>query len=425
MALGLGLCLGGEAVAQNTRPRLKLATPTTTVSKNKQHDTRKATGGTAKHPTREKTTTEERLRERMYDNVVPPGTTSTTGELSPQQDLDRPPAQRSGEEPGLVVLGSEDLDGITAYAVNDARLLLDSLTPEQRRLVHVIPAGEIGNPHDLVLVDDAARVQISIHSSRGGHVYTDGYSHNSRDWYGPDYRPVYVGGYYYTPRFYWGWDHASWWGFPRGGGAYYPPVSYSGDRWYVRTYPSRRWGWPGYSGSQWYWGPIDGQPSAAYQAPATDSSAGEPAPVQLSGVELGMALLRAGDLARAIAELRDHLDADPEDYHAMRVLGAALIENRETGDGFAMIRLAYGSDPALGGERLDGRLFASAKRLRDAVRIAVKAAHREPSSSAWLAVVVLMQAEGRDDVALKMLERAKDNYLSEEIARALEAGLTR
>ncbi len=422
MALGLVLGAASAAEAQNTRPRLKLATPKTTVGKNKQQDTRKAVGGTAKQPTRDKVTTNERLRDRMYDNVVAPGTTNSTDPLSGQQDLDQPPVFDSSGEPGLVVLGSEDLNGITAYAVNDAQLLVDSLTPEQRRLIHVIPAGQIGNPHDLVLVDDAAGFHVTVYDHRGG-SWHDGVYYRSRDWYGPEYRPVYVGGYYYTPRLYWGWDHASWWGFPRGGGRYYPPVTYSGDRWYVRTYPSRYWGWPTYYSYDWYWGPIDGQPSSAYYPQTEPGSPGAAPTVELTGVELGMALLEAGVLEGAISELRAHLAEDPEDYAAMRVLGAALIENREARDGFAMIRMAYGSDPTLAETRLDGRLFASVSRLRDVVRDAVRAAHREPSSSAWLSVAVLMQAEGRDPVALKMIQRAKDHYLSEEIALAMEAAL--
>ncbi|MEZ6241650.1 MAG: hypothetical protein R3B57_01255 [Phycisphaerales bacterium] len=420
LALGLALGVGGEASAQNTHQRLKLATPKTTVGKNKQTDKRQAVGGTASQPTREKTTTDERLRDRMYDNVVAPGTTNSTEPLTPAQDQDQPPPERATEGETLQILGSEHLKGVTAYSVNDADLLLDSLTPEQRRFVRVIPAGQIGNPHDIVLVDDAAQFNVTIHTTH----WHGGY-HNDPYWYGSEYRPVYVGGYYYTPRFYWAWDHASWWGFPSGGGYYYPPVTYSGDRWYVRTYPGRYWGWPYYYWYDRYWGPIDGIPSSAYNPPSQPGSPGEQATVELTGVELGMALLRAGDLERAILALRGHLAEDAEDYSAMRVLGATLLENREYSDGFAMIRLAYGSNPSLADEPMDAALFETAWRLRELVRDSVRAAYREPSSSAWLAVAMLMQAEGRDDVALKMVKKARDNYLSEDIALAMEGALTR
>ena len=96
---------------------------------------------------------------------------------------------------------------------------------------------------------------------------------------------------------------------------------------------------------------------------------------------------------------------------------------KDVSEGIATIRLAYGLDPALAGVPIDRSLFGSGLRLRQMVRKVVRVANDENSSSAWLAVVVFMQAEGRDAVALKNLAKAEREYLSEDIARALRREL--
>lgn len=354
-------------------------------------------------------TTDPRLRDRLYNNVRHPGGTYSSQPLSPEQDLDRAPEASTEHGETFKILGSEDFDGFTAYAVNDADLLIEGLTEEQRRLVRVIYAGEFGNPYDLILVDD--RVGVDVHVYAGG------------AWYGAG-RPYAESGYVYPyvsgSRFYGWWGvyplgypsaHAARWGFPYGYGLYYPDWYWVSPNGYF------------YDGYRRYWGPIDSSYSPAYRSGQAGEAEAAEVEIELTAIELARALLSAGRLEEAIASYREHLRAFPEDSVAMRELGAALIERGQVGDGFAMIRMAYGIDPGLAGDPLDGRLFGSAARLREVVRKAVRAANKEETSSGWLAVAVLMQAEGRDRVALKNLAKAERQYLSEDIARAMRRSL--
>jgi len=386
---------------------------TTTPGRTGGPATRSATGAGRAQPA----TTNPRLRDRLYNNVRHPGGTYSTQPLSPEQDLDRPLPQtgESATDEAFLILGSEDFDGFTAYAVNDADLFLSGLTDAQRALIRVVRAGEFGNPYDLILVDDSVGVDI--------YVFVEGYGGHGIG-AGEHY---YEGGgpYYTSDRFYgywgvypWGYPsaHAARWGFAYGYGFGYGGSGYSPHRYY--SYP---YGYS-YDGYPRYWGPIDSSYSAGYQSPQ-QVSPGEEIVVELTALELAQVLLSAGYVEEAIESYRAHLQEDPEDTIAMRVLGAAFIEKGEIGDGFALVRLAYGTDPALAIEPMDATLFGSAKRLREVVRKAVRAANKEDSASAWLSVTMLMQAEGRDRVALKNLAKAEREYLSEDIARALRQRL--
>ncbi len=358
----------------------------------------------AEHVRAQPATTDPRLRELLYKNVRHPGGTYSTQPLEGIQDLDKPLPQTSqAQGEAFQILGQEDFDGFTAYAVNDADLFLKSLSEEQRRLIRVVRAGEFGNPYDLILVDDSVGFSVRFRVDGGWTGAGAAYYENDSA--------------YYTSPWAWGYGvyplgypsaHAARWGFPYGYG-YWAPYRYS------------PYGYSYYDGYPRYWGPIESRYSPGYQSPGA-APLPDPPEVELTSLELAQALLTSGYVEEAIAQYRDHLKGDPEDTVAMRALGAALIEVGEISDGFAMIRLAYGSDPALAGDPLDGRLFGSA-RLRETLRRAVRAANKEESSSAWLAVTVLMQAQGRDDVALKNLVKAERQYLSEDIARALRQRL--
>jgi hypothetical protein len=67
----------------------------------------------------------------------------------------------------------------------------------------------------------------------------------------------------------------------------------------------------------------------------------------------------------------------------------------------------------------------SSVRLRRSVTSTVRFAQRSPSGNAWLAVAVLMQAEGRDDVALRMIDRAADEGLNPTVADRMRLRLAR
>ena len=88
-----------------------------------------------------------------------------------------------------------------------------------------------------------------------------------------------------------------------------------------------------------------------------------------------------------------------------------------------MMAMAYRTDPPLADEAIDAQLFESEKDLRGQVRRCVIHANRTGLASAWLTVAVLMQAEDRDERALKMLQRARDAGLDTVIADNLVRAL--
>ncbi len=168
-----------------------------------------------------------------------------------------------------------------------------------------------------------------------------------------------------------------------------------------------------------YVGPIDGQLSPGYAPPVP-----EPEPVVLTleeqaGLELGY-----GNPERAIALYREHLDEDPEDMGAVRGLGVALLAADRPEDAVATIRYAYVTDPSLAQTPLGTWIGGDSSRdVRKLVNDAVRHANKVESASAWFAVAVLMQAEGRVVPAEKMLDRAAALGLDLEVARAMRGAL--
>lgn len=147
-------------------------------------------------------------------------------------------------------------------------------------------------------------------------------------------------------------------------------------------------------------------------------------PVRFTSLELGRALLAANRSKDAVEELRTHLKSQPDDARATRVLALALIEAEKLDDAAAVMRSAYRLDPALGRERIDATaLGVDTKRLRTMVTSMVAHGHKAQSASAWLTVAALMQAEGRDALAAKMLGRAEKLGLERDVSDSLGAAL--
>ena len=370
-----------------------------------------AAGQTDEVVTEPPRTSDRHLRALLYSNVRHPGGTYSTRPLTESQNLDKPlPAAEGGSEaPALQFLGVEQFDGFEVHAVNDAALLLTGLTDSQRTHVQVVRAGEVGNTHDLVVVEDELGVDLYVY-------FQDGWAGAGR----PYYQPL---GTYYSPCFHGLGCTVAWctggvglgWGPHSNLYGWYSPDDWggwSGNVQFLRRYDYRR-----------YWGPLESSYSPQFPEPP----AGEGAPalerVELTPVVLGLTLLKTGHAPEAADMFRAQLREDPDDAVALRLMGAALVEVGDVSEGIATIRLAYGLDPALAGVPIDRSLFGSGLRLRQMVRKVVRVANDENSSSAWLAVVVFMQAEGRDAVALKNLAKAEREYLSEDIARALRREL--
>lgn len=160
------------------------------------------------------------------------------------------------------------------------------------------------------------------------------------------------------------------------------------------------------------------QPAPPSQQPAT--------PEPLTDRQIGDLGLQIRDAAGAVQAYRRHLDAHPDDAEVMRLLGLALIDNREVREGIAMIAMAYRTNPGLCNRPLPVDILGETRRhLRTNVNRVSIFANQIDSPSSWLAMAVLVQAEGRDEVARRMAERARDAGLDPELAARFIAAVTR
>lgn len=158
------------------------------------------------------------------------------------------------------------------------------------------------------------------------------------------------------------------------------------------------------------------RPSAEAQKPPP---APEPTPF-----EKGLLAFRNGRSAEAAKIWRELVKKDHEDFATMRLLALALLENREADNAAAMMRQAYRADPTLASRELDADLLnLTSARRASLVNRAVEYANRVGSASSWLSVTVLMQADGRYELARKQLKKAADEGLEPDVRSALDAAL--
>ena len=151
-----------------------------------------------------------------------------------------------------------------------------------------------------------------------------------------------------------------------------------------------------------------------------------PEPEPLTTIETARVLMEAGRPEEAVAWYRSHLSENPGDSAATRELAIALLESGRFLDASAMIGYIYDRMPGLASEPLPESLWGySPLRLRRCVTDAVRYANRAPSGNAWLTVAVLMQAQGLDTPALRMVERATEQGLSPAIADRMRLQLAR
>lgn len=149
-----------------------------------------------------------------------------------------------------------------------------------------------------------------------------------------------------------------------------------------------------------------------------------PEAVPLSAVEVARLEMSIGNPGVAIEAYRAHLSNYPEDWYALRELGVALIRDGQRGDGVAMIGYAHSQDPLLAYDGVPVELFGGdAHMMREVLISVVGWAHRNPSSSAWLSVAVLMQSEGRTGPAMRMIERAEEFGLGFDVAQQMRSAL--
>jgi len=224
----------------------------------------------------------------------------------------------------------------------------------------------------------------------------------------------------------------------------------------TRPYPSHSWN---YDGSYWYrytrvgggvaFGGYGPDPSVNYYGSSPNVSNGpytqyvgsdgrtyisvpaDPAPVVPTTYDKALDAVRAKHTAQAIKDLNRHIKelaadatASP-DFRAERLLAVMYLENAEFSEAMSRLALAYRRLPGLASEPLDAAdLGIESARLRDLVVKAVRYANRMNTGSAWLMVTILMQAEGRNDLALLNLAKAEAVGLDKKLAEALRAALS-
>jgi len=145
-------------------------------------------------------------------------------------------------------------------------------------------------------------------------------------------------------------------------------------------------------------------------------------PTTIERARLAMAV---GDTADAIDQYREHLGESPADGVAMRELAMALLEEGRIAEGVALIRHAYELSPELASDPIDARALGrdARDRLGGLVRRVSIYANQGQSSSGWLAITALIQAEGRTPIARLNLERAILAGLEPSIGRAMGRSL--
>lgn len=153
--------------------------------------------------------------------------------------------------------------------------------------------------------------------------------------------------------------------------------------------------------------------------------AGSPGAVEdpATTVELARLAMRQGRWEDAVGLFREHLDTDWEDTVSLRLFGVSLLAAGRAAEAMGPVRLAHQVTPALGESGIDPAMVGGDGELRRLVLRAVRQANELDSASAWLLATVLVQGEGRADVARKFLERAKDAGLEPEVRSWLETGL--
>lgn len=172
-------------------------------------------------------------------------------------------------------------------------------------------------------------------------------------------------------------------------------------------------------------GPVDWSLLPGVNPKNPDTSAAELPKAPLTKVELAREAAGAKKPDEAAALYREHLKTAPEDVESMRQLAVCLIEGKEIGAGLAMLRDLYTKDPTLADRPFDGSAMGlDGGRLRDVIVKVSPVANKLKSPSAWLAVVVMMQAEGRKVEALRAVQKAKDAGLERAVVDRFLAALT-
>ena len=206
---------------------------------------------------------------------------------------------------------------------------------------------------------------------------------------------------------------------PDSGGYYYNYPRYGyGYGWYPPGNTYYRSGQPVANATSG-WGRLS-QPNAGSAASQSPAKPAEP-PTALEVARVSLAL---GNLESAEEQYRKHLKANPDDSRALREFALVMFDAERPEEGFAAMRKAYRDDPELAARPMNLRGYGfDGPRIRRMMGKISPAANRIKSSSGWLALAVVLQGQGKDRAARRMLDKAEALGLDAEIVTALRAKL--
>jgi hypothetical protein len=128
--------------------------------------------------------------------------------------------------------------------------------------------------------------------------------------------------------------------------------------------------------------------------------------------------------AAAAESLREHLQTDPDDFHAMRLLAVSLLNSKHAQEAAQTMAKAYASDPLLAKEPIDLKAAGfEGARAAALVKSAEDAARQSKGPAGWLLAAVLHQARGSQSQALTALDNARRAGLNADVRDWLAAEL--
>lgn len=182
------------------------------------------------------------------------------------------------------------------------------------------------------------------------------------------------------------------------------------------------WGW-GWNDAPWSWNGYE--PQAVVGQPVyVDPTLGDEPEMRateqpsrpLTDLEKAERALYEGRAKDAVESYREHLRDTPEDAESMRSLAIALVQEKKVKEAVAMMAMAYEKDVSLVRRPMDPEMVEDGEEgFRDVLRATVVFANKVKSASGYMAVAAMMQAEGRDSLALNMLKKAEAAGLDEKL----------
>lgn len=142
-------------------------------------------------------------------------------------------------------------------------------------------------------------------------------------------------------------------------------------------------------------------------------------------IDIARVALVLGNLDSAEEQYRIHLNEHPDDSAALREFALVMFEADRVDDGFAALRKAYRDQPELAIKPLDlGQFGFDGPRTRRLMAKVSPVANNLKTSSGWLALTALLQWQGKDRAAIRMLEKAEAMGLESEIVTPFRSDLT-